>query len=170
MTVAQETEFQLRRELRPGDAEAIVEIHERIYRPEYGMDARFVDGVRSTVESAVERGWPDGGGAWLVDGPDGLSGCLGLTGEGDGLGRIRWVVLAPEARGLGLGRRMITEAVEEARRLGFERLELDTFGALKAAAAIYLSLGFRRVSEEQTEMWGPAIAYQHYELDLGATG
>jgi GNAT superfamily N-acetyltransferase len=170
MTVAQETEFQLRRELRPGDAEAIVEIHERIYRPEYGMDARFVDGVRSTVEHAVERGWPEGGGAWLVDGPDGLAGCVGLTGEGDGLGRIRWVVLAPEARGIGLGRRMITEAVEEARRLGFERLELDTFGALKAAAAIYLSLGFRRVSEEQTAMWGPVIAYQHYELDLSATG
>ncbi len=166
MTVAQKTEYELRRELRPGDAEAIVEIHERIYRPEYGMDGRFVDGVRSTVESAVERDWPEGGGAWLVDGSDGLAGCLGLTDEGDGLGRVRWVVLAPEARGIGLGRRMITEAVDEARRLGFDRLELDTFGALKTAAAIYRSLGFELVSEERTEKWGPPIAYQHYVLDL----
>jgi len=165
--VAQETEYQLRREARPGDAEAIVELHERIYVPEYGMDARFVAGVRSSVEQAVERGWPKGGGAWLIDGSDGLAGSLGVTDEGDGLGKVRWVVLAPEARGIGLGKRMITEAVGEARRLGFERLELDTFGALKAAAAIYRSLGFRLVSEEQTEMWGPPIAYQHYVLDLG---
>ena len=167
MTVAQETEFELRREVRPGDAEAIVEIHERIYRPEYGMDARFVDGVRGTIERAVESGWPDGGGAWLVDGPDGLSGCLGLTDEGDGLGRVRWVVLAPEARGIGLGRRMITETVDEARRLGFQRLKLDTFGALTTAAAIYRSLGFELISEERTAMWKPQIAYQRYVLDLG---
>ena len=43
VTVAQKTGFELRRELREGDAEAIVELHERIYRPEYGMDERFVD-------------------------------------------------------------------------------------------------------------------------------
>ncbi len=61
---------------------------------------------------------------------------------------LRWVVLAPEARGTGLGKRMITEAVSEARRLGFERLELDTFGALTTAAAIYRSVGFQLVSEE----------------------
>jgi hypothetical protein len=61
---------------------------------------------------------------------------------------------------------MITEAVAEARRLGFERLELDTFGALTTAAAIYRSVGFRLVSEERTEMWGPPIAYQHYVADL----
>ena len=168
MTVAEQTDFELRRELRDGDAEAIVELHERVYRPEYGMDERFVDGVRGAVERAVERGWPAGGGAWLVDGPDGLEGCVALTDEGGRLGRLRWVVLAPEARGAGLGKRMITGAVAEARRLGFERLELDTFGALTTAAAIYRSLGFRLVSAEETEMWGPRIAYQRYVLDLQA--
>ena len=169
MTVAERTHFKLRRELHDGDAEAIVEIHERVYRPEHGMEASFVEGVRATVEGAVERGWPEGGGAWLVDGPDGLAGCLGLTEEDDCKGKLRWVVLAPEARGTGLGKRMITEAVSEARRLGFERLELDTFGALTTAAAIYRSVGFRLVSEEETDMWGPRIAYQHYVLDLRAT-
>jgi GNAT superfamily N-acetyltransferase len=169
MTVAQKTDYELRCELRDGDAEAIVDLHERIYKPEYGMDDRFVDGVRGTVERAVERGWPDGGGVWLVDGKDSdLAGCIGLTNEGEGLGKVRWVVLAPEVRGLGIGRRMITEAVAEARRLGFERLELDTFGALQTAAAIYRSLGFALTSEEQTDMWGPKIAYQHYVLELAA--
>ena len=50
--------------------------------------------------------------------------------------------------------------------MGFERLELDTFGALKAAASIYRSVGFRLVSEEETDMWGPSIIYQHYVVDL----
>lgn len=164
------TEYELRRDVRPEDPEAIIEIHERVYRPEYGMEDSFVLGVRSSVETAVESGWPEGGAGWLVDGPDGLVGCLGLTDEGGGDGRLRWVVLTAEARGSGLGRRMITEAVEEARRLGFKRLELDTFGALTAAASIYRSVGFKLVSEEQTDMWGPPIAFQHYVLDLTAPG
>lgn len=166
MTVAERTGFEMRRELRAGDPEAIIEIHRRIYRAEYGMGDTFVDGVRSTVGRALARGWPQGGGAWLVDGPGGLSGCLGLTDEGERFGKVRWVVLAPEARGLGLGKRMVTEAVAEARRLSFERLELDTFGALTTAAAIYRSVGFELVSEEETEMWGPRISYQHYVAHL----
>jgi len=130
------------------------------------MGPPFVEGVRDSIERAIERGWPHGGGAWLVDRDGELQGCLGLTDEGDGLGRLRWVLLHPDLRGQGLGRRMITEAVAEARRLGFQRLELDTFGALRSAAAIYRDAGFRLVSEKQTEMWGPPIAYQHYVLEL----
>ncbi|HYH62907.1 MAG TPA: GNAT family N-acetyltransferase [Solirubrobacterales bacterium] len=158
----------LRREVRAGDGDAIVNLHERLYTTEHGMGSAFVDGVRGTVAAAIERGWPDGGGAWLVDRDGELAGCLALTDEGKGLGRLRWVLLHPDLRGQGLGRRMITEAVARARELGMKRLELDTFGALRSAAAIYRSVGFRLASEEETDMWGPPIAYQHYVLDLTA--
>lgn len=166
MTVAEKTAYELRREVRPGDAEAIVDLHRRVYSAEHGMEEPFVEGVAQTVAEASERGWPEGGGAWLIDGPEGLAGCLGLTAEGPGAGKIRWVVLQPELRGLGLGRRMITEAVEEARRLGMTRLELHTFAALEVAGAIYRSLGFRVVGDEVMDAWGPRITYQHYVLDL----
>ncbi len=61
---------------------------------------------------------------------------------------------------------MIAEAVEEARGLEMTRLELHTFAGLRTAGAIYRSLGFRLVSEEETEMWGPRITYQHYAIDF----
>lgn len=159
----------MRRELREDDPAAIVELHERLYSTEYGMGPAFVEGVRGSVERAIERGWPEGGGAWLVDRDGELKGSLGLTDEGDGLGRLRWVLLHPDLRGQGLGRQMITESVDEALRLGFARLELDTFGALRSAAAIYRGAGFRLVSEEETKMWGPPIVFQRYVLDLDQT-
>jgi len=40
------SEIAVRRELRDGDAEAIVELHERLYSAEFGMDTRFTDGLR----------------------------------------------------------------------------------------------------------------------------
>ena len=166
MAVAARTAYGLRREVRPGDAEAIVDLHRRVYSVEYAMEEPFVEGVAQTVTEACERGWPEGGGAWLVDGAEGLAGCLGLTAEGNGAGKIRWVVLQPELRGLGLGRRMITEAVDEARRLGMTRLELHTFAALTTAGAIYKELGFEVVGAEEMDAWGPRITYQHYLLNL----
>jgi ribosomal protein S18 acetylase RimI-like enzyme len=158
-----------RSSLRPGDAEGIVELHRRVYRSEYGLNEEFVARVAEGVRDAVAKGWPTAQGAVrLVDGATGLAGCVALTEEGDGTGRIRWVVLAPELRGSGLGRRMIAEVVEEARRAGLRELRLETFSELRAAAAIYRSLGFRVVSEFERHDWGPPLLYQHYALSLSS--
>jgi GNAT superfamily N-acetyltransferase len=160
------TAFEVRNDLRPGDADAIVALHDRLYRAEHGMDHRFTAGVAAKVEAAVEAGWPAGGGAWIVERDGRFAGSVGLTDEGGQAGRIRWVLLEPELRGSGLGRRLVGEAVSRARALGMRRLTLDTFSELRSAAAIYRDLGFRIVSEEPKDDWGAPIVYQLYELKL----
>jgi RimJ/RimL family protein N-acetyltransferase len=157
----------IRRELRPGDAEAIADLHDRVYRAEYGLDGRFRAAVARGIERALRDGWPErGGAAWLIDGEDGLRGSLGLTDEGGGVGKVRWFVLGLELRGRGLGGSLVAELVEQARAAGMRRLVLETFSALTAAAHIYRGVGFRVVREQRTDMWGPEITYQQYELEL----
>ena len=159
--------YVLRRDLRPGDPEAIVELHERLYTREHGMDHRFVDGVANGLSRAVGRGWPaEKEGAWIVERDGRVAGCVGLTYEVDGVGKLRWVLLDPALRGSGLGRRLISEAVAAARAAGILRLELDTFSDLRVAGRVYRSLGFRLLGEERTEMWGPPITFQRYALEL----
>ncbi len=58
------------------------------------------------------------------------------------------------------------ELAAEQHRAGHEKLELETFSALRAAAHLYLAAGFRVASERETDMWGPAIVFQRYELRL----
>jgi GNAT superfamily N-acetyltransferase len=158
----------VRRRLDDGDPEAIVELHARLYGSDFGMDARFAEGVRTGLAAALATGWMrDSGRVWLVDGDDGLAGTLALTEEGGGLGRVRWFLLAHELRGRGLGRRLIAELLDEARAVGLERLELVTFSALTVAARIYRAAGFELVGAETTEMWGPRIEFQRYECALG---
>jgi GNAT superfamily N-acetyltransferase len=157
----------VRRELGRGDAEAIAAIHARVYEPEFGMNHNFCESVRSSVNASIANGWPEAGGAvWLIDGESGLAGSLALTDEGDGLGRVRWFVLAPELRGRGLGRRLVQELIAEARAAGLTRLELETFNALAVAAHIYRTAGFRLIWARERADWGRPITYQRYELEL----
>ena len=157
----------IRRQLRPGDAEGIADLHDRVYRDEYGLDRRFRASVARALDDALRRGWPERAGAvWLIDSGRELSGALGLTVAAEGVGQLRWFVLAPELRGHGLGRTLVAELVEEARAADLRRVILETFSALTAAARIYRGVGFRVVWEEATDKWGPEIAYQRYELEL----
>lgn len=157
----------VRREFREGDVERIVDLHRRVYVAEYERNDVFIAGVQRTLDVAVARDWPHGGGGvWLVDHGEQLSGSVALTDEGDGRGRVRWVVFGPELRGRGLGRRLIGEMLEHARGQRYRSLELETFSALRAAAHLYRSFGFAVTWEQPRDDWGPPIVYQHYELRL----
>lgn len=164
--VMRRPEHELRHELRPGDPEAIVALHARLYPHEHDRNELFVTQVAESVEQAIAGGWPEGGGIWIVERGGEVTGSTALTDEGDGTGKLRWVLLAPELRGAGLGRRMVGEAVERARELGMRRVELHTFSALRAAARLYREAGFRVVNSFERSDWGPTITYQEYELEL----
>ena len=157
----------IRREWRLGDLEAIVGLHERLYPAEFGVDAEFVRHVAARVAEVQAAGFPrEREAIWLLEVGGELAGSVALTDEGDGTGYVRWYLIDPALRGRGLGRRLLSELVTEARDAGYLRLHLETFSDLRTAAAIYRDTGFRVVSEETGPRWGREITYQHYELDL----
>jgi GNAT superfamily N-acetyltransferase len=167
MTATAPDEIVIRCQLREGDVDAIADLHRRVYGPEYARNDEFVARVRAGVEAAVAAGWPEaGGGVWLIDRCGELSGCLALTDEGEGVGRLRWFVLERELRGRGLGRALVHELLASAREQGFAQLELETFSALTSAARIYRDAGFQLTWEQERDDWGPPILYQHYVMDL----
>jgi GNAT superfamily N-acetyltransferase len=165
---SQTRDLTVRREARPGDAEAIVELHTRVYPAEYGVDQSFVDDVAAVLAELRIRGWPrPGEGIWIVESDGVPGGCLALSDEGGGEGRVRFFVLTPELRGLGLGRQLLDELLEEATTAGYRRLTLATFSDLRAAAHLYREAGFRVSGEEAGPRWGrEAFVYQHYALEL----
>ena len=69
-------------------------------------------------------------------------GCGGLAPLGAKTGEIKRVWTAPEARGLGVARRIVAAVEAAARAAGLTTLKLDTNRALKEAHALYRKLGF----------------------------
>lgn len=144
--------------------------HRRIYAEEYGVDSRFGDFVAAAVARAAEHGFPSEREAIRIVELDGEhAGSIGLSDEGDGEAAIRWVVLSPEVRGNGLGRRLLGEMLAFAEDHGYRLVWLETFSDLQAAAHLYREYGFLVTSADTAPRWGrDAITMQRYELELEA--
>ena len=164
------SEATVRSEAQPGDMDAIVAHHRRVYEEEYGVDSRFGDFVAAAVARAAQRGFPTEREAIRIVELDGEHvGSIGLSDEGDDEAAIRWVVLSPEVRGDGLGRRLLGEMLDFAEEQGYRRVWLETFSELTAAAHLYRDVGFVVTSDDTAPRWGlDAITFQRYELELAA--
>jgi len=164
-------EVVVRRELGPGDVEAIVDPHDRVYRGEYGADEAWVQTLRSAIERAVQRGWPRDpalGSAWLVRRDGRLVGSLALVLECPRVGSLDWFVLDAELRGRGLGRRLVADLVADARARGMEKLKVETFSKLTAAAGIYRAAGFSVVWQREMDWHGERVTHQLHTLTLNS--
>lgn len=70
----------------------------------------------------------------------------GVKRLGEGVGEIKRMFVAPEARGRGLSRVLLTGLEEEARALGYTRLRLDTGPHNAAALVLYPSAGYVEIA------------------------
>lgn len=156
-------EFRVRHTLQPGDLGMIVHLHGRIYAREYGLDTTFEPYVAKPLADFVLHGT---GRLWIAETADGVVGSIAVVHAENGEAQVRWFLLAPEARGAGLGRRMLAEALDYCRQHGMSRVFLWTFSQLDDALRLYERAGFKVTERKTTSLWGAERTELRMELEL----
>ena len=86
---------------------------------------------------------PPDGRLLLATEDDQLAGCIAMRKLGPGVCEMKRLFLRPAYRGKGLGRVLVESIIDEARRLGYTHMRLDTMpGRMDQAIALYQSIGF----------------------------
>jgi GNAT superfamily N-acetyltransferase len=156
----------LRHDLRPGDLGRVTELHGRLYAEEYGLSPIFEGYVAETLGEFGKRALPDRDRLWLAEIDGRLVGSVGIVGREEGAAQLRWLLVAPEARGRGLGQRLLDDALAFCRATGRTSVYLWTISLLPTAARMYRAAGFRKTAEEGPSWWGREVTEERYDLTL----
>ncbi len=88
-------------------------------------------------------------------------GCVALRQIGNGVCEMKRLFVQPAFQGKGIGKALAQAIIEEARRIGYKRMRLDT--VLEPAKSLYRSLGFREIPPYQHV---PVAGVVFMELEL----
>jgi molybdate transport system substrate-binding protein len=112
---------------------------------EYGL-APDPGGTDSDLADLEKSYFAPGGTFDVAVAADGsIVGCCGVMPLGTNTCELRKMYLVKDARGLGLGGRLLQRALAFAKGRGFRRMELETAAVLKDAIALYTGAGFRPI-------------------------
>jgi DNA-binding MarR family transcriptional regulator/N-acetylglutamate synthase-like GNAT family acetyltransferase len=151
---------------RPGDFGWIVKRHAELYAQEYGWVAPFEGLCAQIVADFVNKYDAGRERCWIAEIDGENVGMVMLVNDGDGVARLRLLLVEPKARGLGIGARLTDEAVRFARGAGYRKTTLWTHSVLTAARHIYQSAGFKLMRSEKHQSWGQPVDSEHWDLEL----
>jgi GNAT superfamily N-acetyltransferase len=154
------------RQHQPGDLGWIVHRQAMLYVEEYGWDGTYEGLAAEIVAQFIKNYDPKRERCWIAERDGAKVGGVLVAKASKEVAKLRLLHVESEARGLGIGKRLVEECVRFSRQVGYQTITLWTQSILHAARHIYTQVGFQVVHEEQHQSFGKDLTAETWELNL----
>ncbi len=150
----------------PGDLGWVVQRNGALYAAEYGWDETYEALVARIVADYAARADGKREAAWIAEAGGRPVGCVFCMRASDETAQLRLLLVEPDARGMGVGARLVADCVAFARRSGYREIVLWTNDVLHAARRIYERAGFELAGSAPHHSFGHDLVGQDWRLPL----
>lgn len=159
-------EVGIRTGLQPGDIGYLTYLHGRLYKLECDYGLSFEAYVAQGLAEFYHQYDPDRDRVWVCEHQGRMVGFLLLMHRGSRSAQLRYFILEPAFRGLGLGKKLMDLLVAFAREKGYDHVYLWTTHEQETAIALYKRHGFVLTEEKPSTGFGKALREQRFDLVL----
>ena len=156
----------IRTELRAGDIGHIIHLHGRLYSDEYDFGILFETYVASGLVEFYRQYDPLKDRVWICEHRNHIVGFLLLMHREANAAQLRYFILEPEYRGIGLGKKLMALYMDWLKEAGYRSSYLWTTHELETAASLYQRYGFVLTEEKPSDEFGKSLYERKYELSL----
>lgn len=150
----------------PGDMGWVINRHGVIYTEEYGWDEQLEAQAAAFVAKFIQHYDPKRERCWIAEKDGENVGSVFLVKKTNTVAKLRLFLVVPQARGHGIGTRLVNECVRFARQTGYKKIVLSTNSLLVAARHIYEQAGFRLTESEPVHSFGHDLIGETWELQV----
>ena len=158
-------DISIRTELRPGDLGYVVHMHGALYGKEYNYGIQFESYVAKGLCEFYEKYDPQRSRVWICEHNNRRIGFLLLMDRMESA-QLRYFLIEPEYRGIGLGSKLMNLYMDFLRECGYKTSYLWTTHELTTAANLYKRFGFQLTEDKESNAFGKPLREQRYDLVL----
>lgn len=156
----------IRNNLEPGDMGYLIYLHGRIYRKEYNYGIHFEIYIANGLQEFYQHYDPKKDCVWICEHDEKIIGFLLLMHRKNNSAQLRFFLIDPEYRGIGLGKKLMELSIDFFYKSNYQSCYLWTTDELAAAAAIYKRHGFILAAEKTSNTFGKKITEQRFDLRI----
>ncbi|WP_424833249.1 GNAT family N-acetyltransferase [Ruegeria sp.] len=154
------------REFRADDAQWLVDLHGVSYARDEGFDDSFGALVEQILSDFVSDHDPTRERGWIAERAGTRLGSIFCVVQGEQTAKLRLFLLVPEARGQGLGKRLLNTCMGFARDVGYKDMQLWTHESHAAACALYRASGWQLTGSKPVRSFGVDLVEQSWRIQL----
>ncbi|MEZ0128908.1 GNAT family N-acetyltransferase [Flavobacterium sp. LBUM151] len=160
------TDITYRCDIKPGDIGYIIYLHSVIYNKESGFSSEFESYVIKSFYHFLENYSPEKDRLWLAEYNNQIVGCIAIVHNTDEEAQLRWFLLDPSFRRLGIGKKLLNDAIDFCKEKKYNNVFLLTTNMQKRAIEMYKTVGFELTKSTKVNQWGTLMHDERFDLKL----